>query len=66
MPVRVGKRHLERVLDAYAEHYNARRALRALGLRVLNDSSNAVPFPATRAICRQVLGGLINEYAAAG
>ena len=61
----VGRRHLEQVLAAYLAHYNAERPHRSLSL--------AAPagHPSWRAarrgeICRRdVLGGLIHEYAAA-
>jgi len=61
----VGQRHLEHVLDEYAEHYNAGRAHRALDLRAPLDAPNVVPFPAARIVRKPVLGGLISKYAAA-
>jgi len=61
----LGQRHLERVLDEYAEDYNMHRAHRALNLRAPADTSNTVPFPAACITRRPVLGGLINEYEAA-
>jgi len=45
----LNRRHLERVLDEWFEHYNAARPHRALGLR-------------TPIACTQRLGGLLREY----
>lgn len=61
----IGGRHLQRVLDEYARHYNAHRPHRGLGLvapqplkrRVLRRASS--PQPIER---HDVLGGLIHEY----
>ena len=59
----IGRRHLDRVLRIYAEHYNRQRPHRALDL--------ASPLPQTRGATsvdphkvrrRDVLGGLIHEY----
>ena len=60
-----GRRHLERVLRTYVEHYSRERPHRGLGL--------ATPIPTPRAVHRNVrtrsigrrdmLGGLIHEYA---
>ncbi|MGW7595640.1 integrase core domain-containing protein, partial [Streptomyces rubiginosohelvolus] len=57
-----GERHLRTVLDQYAEHYNAGRAHRGLGLRAPDDAPNVIPLPAVTVRRRQVLGGLLNEY----
>jgi putative transposase len=55
----VGLRHLEHVLRAYRDHYNAHRPHRAL-------SGNPTPLGATDRLCRRdLLGGLIHEYEAA-
>ncbi|MER7792958.1 integrase core domain-containing protein [Streptomyces sp. NPDC097640] len=40
-----GERHLCTVLNQYAEHYNARRAHRGLGLRAPDDAPNVIPLP---------------------
>ncbi|WP_250846414.1 integrase core domain-containing protein [Streptomyces violaceusniger] len=57
-----GERHLRTVLDQYAEHYNAGRAHRSLGLRAPDDDPHIIPLPAGTVRRRQVLGGLLNEY----
>jgi putative transposase len=57
-----GERHLRRVLDEHAAHYNTRRPHRALQLRPPRPES-PVPEPVHRRIRRRpVLGGVINEY----
>jgi transposase InsO family protein len=57
-----GERHLRRVLDTYAAHYNTQRPHRALQLRPPRPES-PVPEPIHGRIrCRPVLGGLINQY----
>lgn len=59
----VGRRHLERVLGAYTEHYNNARPHRGLGL--MSPDHRPVPPPwacGTRVGRRDVLGGLIHEY----
>jgi putative transposase len=59
----LGRRHLDRVLRSYVEHYNGHRAHRALGLAApLDDSEDSVPIPAREVHRRNVLGGLIHEY----
>ncbi|WP_413115007.1 integrase core domain-containing protein [Streptomyces sp. CY1] len=57
-----GERHLRTVLTTYAEHYNAGRAHRSLGLRAPDDDPNVIPLPAAEVRRRQILGGLLNEY----
>ncbi|MGW2331430.1 integrase core domain-containing protein [Streptomyces sp. NPDC001700] len=57
-----GERHLRAVLNQYAEHYNAGRAHRSLGLRAPDDDPNIIPLPAVAVRRRQALGGLLNEY----
>ncbi|MFI0730549.1 integrase core domain-containing protein [Streptomyces sp. NPDC021225] len=57
-----GERHLRAVLTTYAEHYNAGRAHRGLGLRAPDDHPNVILLPAAAVRRRQVLGGLLNEY----
>jgi putative transposase len=62
----LGRRHLDRVLRTYTEHYNCHRAHRALGLAApLDDSEDPLPIPAREVHRRNVLGGLIHEYHAA-
>ena len=61
----VGSRHLEHVLRAYRDHYNAHRPHRALQLHP-PDCGNPTPLGATNRLCRfDLLGGLIHEYEAA-
>jgi putative transposase len=57
----VGRRHLERVLRDYADHYNTARPHQALGLQT--PLSRGQPPSATGEIVRHNrLGGLIHEY----
>jgi putative transposase len=59
----LGRRHLDRVLRTYVEHYNGHRAHRALGLAApLDDSEDSVVIPAREVRRWNVLGGLIHEY----
>ncbi len=59
----LGRRHLDRVLRTYTEHYNCHRAHRALGLAApLDDSEDPLPIPAREVHRRNVLGGVIHEY----
>ncbi len=59
----LGPHHLDRVLATYAEHYNAERPHRGLGLGT-PERPLLAPVAATvpRVKRRAVLGGLINEY----
>jgi putative transposase len=61
----LGRRHLERVLRVYTNHYNGHRPHRALQLAP-PDSGGATPVshtPAASGVRRQdLLGGLIHEY----
>ncbi len=59
----VNRRHLERVLRVYVEHYNRRRPHRGLELRppVALDAP-APGAPTMRVRRRDVLGGLLHEY----
>lgn len=57
----VGRRHLERVLREWIEHYNVERPHRGLDLRTPIARSD--PILTTRAVrCRSRLGGLLREY----
>jgi hypothetical protein len=63
------RRHLERVLRTFVDHYNGHRPHRGLGLATL-ARANIVPFPSgvssVGCVSRRArLGGLINEYRAA-
>jgi transposase InsO family protein len=58
----LNRRHLERALRVYAEHYNTHRPHRALKLRP-PQPREPPPTPAIGAIQRHDrLGGLIHEY----
>jgi putative transposase len=59
------QRHLTTVLGEYTAHYNGHRAHRALAQRPPNPPSASNPPPATKIQRRQILGGLIKEYAQA-
>jgi hypothetical protein len=63
------RRHLERVLRTFTDHYNGHRPHRALGLAP-PDQANVVPLRSSPANITSVsrrdrLGGLIHEYRAA-
>ncbi len=57
----IGRRHLERVMSEWIEHYNGARPHRGLDLRTPVARSNPVP-PASLVRCHVRLGGLIREY----
>ena len=57
-----GRRHLEHVLDAYAEHYNRARPHRSIDLRPPDHAASAEGVVCSRIRRRDVLGGLIHEY----
>ena len=59
------ERHLITVLREYTAHYNDHRPHRALAQRPPNRPSASNPPAATKIQRRQILGGLINEYAQA-
>jgi transposase InsO family protein len=57
-----GRHHLQRVLRAYAEHYNRARPHRALDLQP-PDPESANKRALRKRVCRRdILGGLIHEY----
>ena len=58
----INRRHLERVLAEWLEHYNAARPHRALGLRTPIARSDPVEMGGP-VVCRARLGGLLREYA---
>jgi len=59
-----GRRHLERVLEEYVDHYNSEHPHR--GLRLHTPNGQAPGASATGAIfCRSRLGGLLREYSRA-
>ena len=58
----LNRRHLERVLAEWFEHYNSARPHRALGLQTPIARSD--PVRAAGAVtCTEQLGGLLREYA---
>jgi transposase InsO family protein len=59
----LGRRHLERVLNEYVEHYNTHRPHRSL--RQHPPEPRVTVAPGTGVQRHTVLGGLINEYRAA-
>ena len=65
----LNRRHLERVLRVYVDHYNRQRPHRALGLRPPKPQHRtlrlASPARSGDAIRRDRLGGLIHEYSLA-
>jgi putative transposase len=63
----LNRHHLERVLPAYIQHYNAHRPHRSLNQQP-PELSETAPSPVTNISSvrrRDVLGGLIHEYKAA-
>ena len=59
----LGRRHLDRILRRYAEHYNTRRPHRGLDLRTPDGTSERPISPEVPRVRRiDVLGGLIHEY----
>lgn len=58
----LGRRHLQRVLGAYVEHYNRGRPHRGLDLQPPDPGLDSGAMPGTKVRRRDVLGGLIHEY----
>lgn len=59
----LGRRHLDRLLAAYASHYNAHRPHRGLSLAVPEGLQRDPPrINAENVRRRDLLGGLIHEY----
>jgi hypothetical protein len=56
-----GRRHLQRVLAAYVEHYNRARPHRGLDLQPPDPGLDSGAMPGTKVRRRDVLGGLIHE-----
>ena len=62
----LNRRHLERVLRVYVDHYNRARPDRGLGLRTPDDRLIRPPLdPVPEVRRRDRLGGLLHEYEAA-
>jgi putative transposase len=61
-----GERHARVIMAEYIKHYNTGRSHQGngLNLRAPDDAPSVIPFPAPphQIRCRQLLGGLINEY----
>jgi hypothetical protein len=55
-------RHLQRVLGAYIEHYNAVGPHRALDLDTPDPASSVERVAGSRIGRRDILGGLVHEY----
>jgi transposase InsO family protein len=59
----LGRRHLDRTLRTYAEHYNRGRPHRALSLAPpLAEARDPIPVNPRDVRRRDLLGGLIHEY----
>jgi putative transposase len=59
----LGRRHLDRTLRSYADHYNRGRPHRALGLATpLAEPQDPIPVSPRDVRRRDLLGGLIHEY----
>jgi transposase InsO family protein len=59
----LGRRHLDRTLRTYAQHYNRGRPHRALGLAPpLPEAVEPIPTSTRDVRRRDLLGGLIHEY----
>ena len=58
----LNRRHLERVLRIYVDHYNRERPHRALGLRPPGRNEQPERSPIGEIRRRDRLGGLIHEY----
>jgi len=59
----LGRRHLDRTLRIYAEHYNRGRPHRALGLASPNaTAAGPIPVDPCDVRRRDILGGLVHEY----
>ena len=58
--------HAEKVLHAYARHFNGHRPHQGRDQLAPLDDPNVIPFPTSRIERRQAVTGLINEYRQAG
>ena len=59
----LGRRHLDRTLRTYADHYNRGRPHRGLDLATpLADAEDPLPVSPRDVRRRDLLGGLIHEY----
>jgi putative transposase len=60
----IGKGHLKRMIEEYAEHYHLERNHQGLGNRLIDGEPSTLP--SRRVECRERLGGLLRFYRAAG
>ena len=59
----LGRRHLDRTLRTYTDHYNRQRPHRAVGLAPpLAGASIPIPVDPRDVRRRDLLGGLVHEY----
>jgi transposase InsO family protein len=58
----IGERHLRKILDEYARHYNGHRPHQGLRQEPPLNQSGRVVDVTVRIEHRRVVGGLINEY----
>jgi hypothetical protein len=58
----LNRRHLERVLHVYIDHYNTQRPHRALKLQPPDPGEPPPPPPSREIHRRDRLGGLVHEY----
>jgi putative transposase len=58
--------HAEKILRAYARHFNAHLPHQGRGQLAPLDDPNVIPLPAGRIERRKAVTGLINEYRRAG
>jgi putative transposase len=58
----LGRRHLDRILRRYAQHYNSERPHRGLDLAVPDAPAQLLTGPPDRIERTDILGGLIHEY----
>ncbi|MGW0632739.1 integrase core domain-containing protein [Streptomyces sp. NPDC002758] len=58
--------HAEKILHAYARHFNGHRPHQGRDQLAPLDDPNVIPFPTSRIERRQAVTGLINEYRQAG
>ncbi|MBO3747512.1 integrase core domain-containing protein [Streptosporangiaceae bacterium NEAU-GS5] len=57
------ERQLRKVLSEYIQHYNSHRPHRSLGQRPPDPRPEVLDLEYTQVTRREVLGGVINEYA---
>jgi putative transposase len=60
-----GRRHLEKVLADYIDHYNHARPHQGIEQRRPCGPADVIPLPIGRVACRDRLGGVLREYSRA-